>query len=84
MPTLSGRFVFFSIWTWNEFSMPLIFLISNAKQTVPLAVLSAWGEHNAVITRQAAAALLGILPCLIFFIIFQRALTRGVAVGSIK
>jgi raffinose/stachyose/melibiose transport system permease protein len=84
LPTLSVLFVFFFIWTWNDFFMPLIFLISNAKQTVPLAVLSARGEHNAVITSQAAAALLGILPCIIFFIIFQRALTRGVAVGSLK
>ena len=84
MPTLSVLFVFFFIWTWNDFFMPLIFLISNAKQTVPLAVLAARSEHSAVITSQAAAALLGILPCLIFFFIFQRTLTRGVAVGSIK
>jgi raffinose/stachyose/melibiose transport system permease protein len=84
MPSLSVLFVFFFIWTWNDFFLPLIFLISNAKQTVPLAVLSAQGEHGSVITTQAAASLLGILPCIIFFIIFQRTLTRGVAVGSIK
>jgi raffinose/stachyose/melibiose transport system permease protein len=84
IPSLSVLFVFFFIWTYNDFFMPLIFLISNSKQTVPLAMLTAQGEHSAVITTQAAAALLGILPCLIFFIIFQRTLTRGVAVGSIK
>jgi raffinose/stachyose/melibiose transport system permease protein len=84
MPSLSVLFVFFFIWTWNDFFLPLIFLISNAKQTVPLAVLSAQGEHGSVITTQAAASLLGILPCILFFIVFQRTLTRGVAVGSIK
>lgn len=84
MPSLSVLFVFFFIWTWNDFFTPLIFLISNSNQTVPLAVLLAQGERTSVITNQAAAALLGILPCLIFFIIFQRTLTRGVAVGSIK
>lgn len=84
MPSLSVLFVFFFIWTWNDFFTPLIFLISNSKQTVPLAVLLAQGERTSIITNQAAAALLGILPCLIFFIIFQRTLTRGVAVGSIK
>jgi raffinose/stachyose/melibiose transport system permease protein len=41
-------------------------------------------ERSEVITTQSAAALLGILPCIIFFILFQRTLTRGVAVGSIK
>lgn len=84
MPSLSVLFVFFFIWTWNDFFMPLIFLISNSKQTVPLAVLAAHGEHSSTVTTQAAAGLLGIVPCLIFFIIFQRTLTRGVAVGSIK
>jgi raffinose/stachyose/melibiose transport system permease protein len=84
MPSLSVLFVFFFIWTWNDFFLPLIFLISNAKQTVPLAVLSAQGEHGSVITTQAAAALLGILPCILFFLIFQRTLTRGVTVGGVK
>jgi raffinose/stachyose/melibiose transport system permease protein len=83
-PSLSVLFVFFFIWTWNDFFLPLIFLISNTKQTVPLAVLSAQGEHGGVITTQAAASLLGILPCILFFIIFQRTLTRGVAVGGVK
>ena len=38
LPSLSVLFVFFFIWTWNEFFLPLIFLISNGKQTVPLAI----------------------------------------------
>ena len=84
MPALSVLFVFFFIWTWNDFFTPLVFLISNSKQTVPLAMLLAQGEHTSVITTQAATALLGIIPCLIFFLIFQRTLTRGVTVGGIK
>jgi raffinose/stachyose/melibiose transport system permease protein len=84
MPTLSVLFVFFFIWTWNDLFTPLIFLISNAKQTVPLAMALARAEHNVTITLQSSAALLGILPCLIFFVIFQRTLTKGITAGSIK
>jgi raffinose/stachyose/melibiose transport system permease protein len=84
MPSLSVLFVFFFIWTWNDFFLPLILLISNARQTVPVAIALAQGEHNAVITTQSAAALLGILPCLIFFILFQRTLARGITAGSLK
>jgi raffinose/stachyose/melibiose transport system permease protein len=51
---------------------------------VPVAIALAQGEHNAVITTQSAAALLGILPCLIFFILFQRTLARGITAGSLK
>lgn len=84
LPSLSVLFVFFFIWSWNEFFLPLIFLISNSQQTVPLALALARGERGVVITTQAAAAMLGILPCIIFFFLFQRTLTRGVTAGAIK
>jgi raffinose/stachyose/melibiose transport system permease protein len=84
MPALSLVFVFFFIWTWNDFFTPLIFLISNSKQTVPLAMALARAERNVVVTTQSAAAVLGILPCIVFFALFQRTLTRGTSVGSLK
>ena len=83
-PSLAVLFVFFFIWTWNEFFLPLIFLISNSNQTVPLAIALARGECGMVITTQSAAALLGVLPCIIFFFLFQRTLTRGVTAGAVK
>lgn len=83
-PTLSVLFVFFFIWTWNDFFLPLIFLISNSKQTVPIAMALARGERGMVITTQSAAAFLGVLPALIFFLLFQRTLTKGIMAGSTK
>ena len=84
LPSLSVLFVFFFIWTFNEFFVPLIFLVSNDKQTVPLAIALAKSERGVVITLQSAASLLGILPCILFFIVFQRTLTRGVTAGAVK
>jgi raffinose/stachyose/melibiose transport system permease protein len=84
VPTLSVLFTFFFIWTWNEFFLPLIMLISNARQTVPIAISVTQGQHNMDATMASASALLGILPCLLFFLLFQRTLTRGVTAGSIK
>jgi len=83
-PTLSVLFVFFFIWTWNDFFLPLIFLISNAKQTVPIAMALARGERGMVITTQSAAAFLGVLPAFIFFLLFQRTLTKGIMSGATK
>jgi raffinose/stachyose/melibiose transport system permease protein len=83
-PSLSVLFVFFFIWTWNEFFLPLIFLVSNANQTVPLAVAMFQGQRGAAATFQSTASLLGVLPCLIFFIVFQRTLSKGIVAGSIK
>jgi raffinose/stachyose/melibiose transport system permease protein len=83
-PALSVLFVFFFIWTWNDFFLPLIFLISNSKQTVPVALALARTERNLVISSQSSAALLGILPCILFFLLFQRTMARGITAGSLK
>ncbi len=84
MPSLSVLFVFFFIWTWNEFFLPMILLVSNSRWTVPLAIAILQGQHNMDATTSSASALLGLLPCVIFFILFQRTLTRGITAGSIK
>jgi raffinose/stachyose/melibiose transport system permease protein len=84
MPSLSVLFVFFFIWTWNEFFLPMILLISNTRWTVPLAIAILQGQHNMDATTSSASALLGLLPCILFFILFQRTLTRGITAGSIK
>ncbi|NUP48931.1 MAG: carbohydrate ABC transporter permease [Catenulispora sp.] len=83
-PTLAVMLTFFFIWTWNEFLLPLVFLVSNQNQTVPVALGVAQGEHIVDVTMQAASGLLGIIPAVVFFLIFQRTLTRGVTVGAVK
>lgn len=84
MPSLSVLFVFFFIWTFNDFFFSLIFLISNANQTVPLAMALAKSDRGVTITIQSCAAVLGILPCLVFFVLFQRTLTSGITMGAVK
>jgi raffinose/stachyose/melibiose transport system permease protein len=83
-PTLSVLMIFFFIWTWNEFFLPLIFLISNDNQTVPVALGILQGERYMDATMSSASALLGIVPAVAFFLIFQRTLTRGITVGAVK
>jgi raffinose/stachyose/melibiose transport system permease protein len=83
-PTLNVLLIFFFIWTWNEFFLPLIFLISNDTQTVPVALAVLQGEKYMDATMSSASALLGVVPAIAFFLIFQRTLTRGVTVGAIK
>jgi raffinose/stachyose/melibiose transport system permease protein len=83
-PTLSVLLVFFFIWTWNEFFIPLVMLVSNENQTVPVALGVLQGQRLMDATTQSASALLGILPAVVFFLVFQRTLTRGIAVGAIK
>jgi len=82
--TVSVLFAFFFIWTWNEFFLPLVFLISNDHQTVPVALGVLQGQRFMDATTTSASALIGILPAVVFFLIFQRTLIRGVTAGAVK
>lgn len=83
-PTLGVLMVFFFIWTWNEFFIPLVMLTTNATQTVPIALASLQGDRMMDAPTTNAGALVSLLPALIFFLIFQRTLTRGVTAGAVK
>lgn len=83
-PTLSVMLVFFFIWTWNEYMIPMAFLIDNSTQTIPIAVSSLTGDRLMDVTTTAAASLISIVPTLIFYLIFQRTLSRGITAGAVK
>ncbi|MFJ8651146.1 carbohydrate ABC transporter permease [Streptomyces rochei] len=83
-PTLSVMCVFFFVWSWNDFLYPLVLLISNDNQTVPLGLSVMQGQYTSDPTAMSAAALLGVIPMVVFFLIFQRSLTRGVTAGAVK
>ena len=83
-PTLGVLMVFFFIWTWNEFFIPLVMLTTNDTQTVPIALSSLQGDRMMDAPTTNAGALVSLLPALVFFLIFQRTLTRGVTAGAVK
>lgn len=83
-PTLSVLLIFFFIWTWNEFFIPLVMLISNSTQTVPVALATLQGDRIMDAPTTNAGALISLIPCIVFFLIFQRTLTRGVMAGAEK
>jgi len=83
-PTCSVLMIFFFIWTWNEFFIPLVMLTSPDTQTVPIALASLQGDRMLDVPTLNAGTLVSLLPTLIFFLIFQRTLTRGVTAGAVK
>jgi raffinose/stachyose/melibiose transport system permease protein len=83
-PTILVLATFFFIWTWNEFFIPLVLLPSGDTQTVSVALGALFGQYTSNPVTSAAAATVGILPALVFFLLFQRTLMRGVNIGSVK
>ena len=83
-PTMFALGTFFFVWVWNEYLIPLILLADNANQTVSVSLGVTSGEYTSDPTTLAAAAFLGIIPSVIFYLIFQRTLSRGVTLGAVK
>lgn len=83
-PTLSVLVVFIFIWSWNEFYIPLILLGDPSSQTVPIALSTLRGQYSIDITVINAGSLLSLIPTLVFFLIFQRTISRGVTAGAVK
>lgn len=83
-PTMSVLMIFFFIWTWNEFFIPLVMLTSNDSQTVPIALSSLQGDRMLDVPTLNAGALVSLVPTFLFFLFFQRTLTRGVTAGAVK
>lgn len=72
------------IWTWNDYQNPLIFLRTDKLFTIPLAMqkfTSLSGEFYSLIM---AAAVSAILPLLIIFVIGQKSVIEGIALGGVK
>ncbi|HEY0697112.1 MAG TPA: carbohydrate ABC transporter permease [Micromonospora sp.] len=83
-PTLSVLLIFFFIWTWNEFLIPLVMLIDNQTQTIPVALASLQGDRLMDAPTTNAGALISLVPAILFFLIFQRTLSRGITAGAEK
>jgi multiple sugar transport system permease protein len=72
------------IWTWNDYQNPLIFLRTDKLYTIPLAMqkfTSMSGEFYSLIM---AAAVSAIVPLLVVFIIGQKSVIDGIALGGVK
>ena len=67
-------------WTGLLVCLPVLGLV----MVVGLAISVLQGDRLMDVTTTSASALLGIIPTLIFFLIFQRTLTRGITAGAVK
>ena len=71
------------IFAWNEFTFPL--LLAGAKvQTITVAITKYLGTDTAHYGQLAVAAVISALPAIIFALIIQKHLVRGLSFGAVK
>lgn len=72
------------LWMWNEFNISLIILQKDAVRTVPIQQYFFFGQYSSNFNLGFAAAVISMIPVVLFFIIAQRYLVQGISAGAVK
>ena len=83
-PILITVGVFQTMWVWNDFLTPIVFISSPEKQTLVLQVYKAVGEFSTNWPMFLTLSVIVLLPMVVFFILMQRWIVSGLVAGSVK
>nr|WP_277605750.1 carbohydrate ABC transporter permease [Glycomyces sp. L485] len=78
-PILAAVGIFTFIGSWNNFLWPLLVANDPSIMTLPVGLGVVAGGYGLFYAQNMAAAILGALPLLIVFMLFQKQIVRGVA-----
>lgn len=85
LPAMTTAAIFSFIWTWEDFLGPLVYLNDIKDYTVPLALRMFLSQDSvSEFGQMFAMSVLSILPIILFFVIFQRFIIRGIAMSGMK
>ncbi len=84
-PVTVSVIVINAMWMWNDFLLPLLILNgSKGSQTLQLAAYNFFGLYKIEWQNAMAGVLLTITPAIIFYLILQRHIIRGMVAGAVK
>jgi len=83
-PGLVATGIFAAITTYNEFLFALVLTSTPAAETMPVGAATLIGRINVDWGAMSAAGVIGALPIVIFSVLVQRHLVRGLTMGAVK
>ncbi len=72
------------MWLWNDFNMALILLQKDVKRPLTVKQYYFFGAYTAQYGVAFAAAIMSMIPILVFFVLAQRYIVDGIAAGAVK
>ncbi len=76
--------IFSFLFAWNDFLWPLLVINSDSLRTVQIGLSAFQGRYGTSWNYLMAGTLTAAVPSIIVFLIFQRALVRGIAMTGLK
>ena len=83
-PAIATVAVFTMVPIWNDLWFPLILASGGGKQTITLGVQQFIGQYVTDWNAVLAALTLAVAPILVLYVLFSRALVRGLTAGAVK
>ncbi len=83
-PAISAVFIFTFVWKWNDFLWPLLTLTNTKIMTLPVGLSQVSSAFGIMYAEIMASAVLGALPLIVVFLLFQRRISEGIATTGIK
>jgi multiple sugar transport system permease protein len=82
--TIAAVGIFTFVISWNNFLWPFVVTSAGALFTIPVGLATVQTSYGALYSQQMAIAVLGALPLLIVFVLFQRQIVQGIANTGLK
>ncbi|MBV9538445.1 MAG: carbohydrate ABC transporter permease, partial [Acidisphaera sp.] len=70
-----------TIFVWNDFMTPLLYLSGSGNLTLPVAIYSFVGEYSADWPKIFAGLLIGVAPVMCAYVVLQRRIMQGFSGG---
>lgn len=84
-PTMISVGILEIMWVWNDYLLPYLSLDINEYKTIPIHIQYLKGSYGTVdLGATMALILLSIIPVIIFYLLCQKHIIKGVAAGAVK
>lgn len=84
-PTMISVGILEIMWVWNDYLLPYLVLDINEYRTIPIHIQYLKGSYGTVdLGATMALILLSIIPVVIFYLLCQKHIIKGVAAGAVK
>lgn len=83
-PAIVTLTVLVFMWTWNEFLIPLVMVISESLRTAPLGLAFFQGQYTQGFTLLAAGACIVATPVVLLYLFLQRHFIAGMLEGAVR
>lgn len=84
MPALSSLAIFYFMWSWNAFMIPLLLIHRPEMRTVSLGLMYFTGREGADWALLAAGVTIMCTPIILVYLFLQRRFMTGTTFGAVK